>query len=454
MIFVQLAVAYATFFMAGGGLTLLLMRGSRRHNMIELFALSTFFGFGLISLLLWIGGFFLSGIALQIFVTLGAVAQGFCGLRAAVRDRPSVAWPRPQTPVEYSLAAIILFILVGMLVISLGQPLGWDASFNWEIKARFAFLNHGVVPETYYTSASTANTHPEYPLFIPFTQLWLDLWLGTPHQFWAKTIFPLFNGAGMFLLALLGTRLSGHRSIGALVAILLFFAPYGAVGTGGVLSGYADLPLGLLYLVAIGYLILYHETGTRRYFFVYLAALALLPWLKREGAVLWVIAAICGGIVLLRQKAPAHEWVNLLPALAIIVAWQLYLFFAGAAPSHDFGLSAASSVSDAFARIVPICMTVVRELLRKEHWSVLWIMVGLALFYQMVRARDLKLLLLATALILPLLLYSGTYVLSAWPDYLSHMHASLPRLVLQLTPIAWLVIASALAWRPGPSGAA
>lgn len=441
-------VGYAVMFMAGGGLTLLLTRRSERCNPIELAALATIFGFGTVSLLLWIGGFFVSGFALQIVTALFAVALGFFGLRTAIRDGMTVSWPRPRTPLEYGLTAILLVMLILMLIISLGQPLGLDASFNWEIKARFAFLNHGLVPDNYYTSRSHASTHPEYPLFIPFTQLWLDLCLGRADQVWAKTVFPLFNGAGVFLLALLAVRISGERWSGAVVAILLFFAPYAAVGTGGVLSGYADLPLGLLYLIAVGYLILYQSSGKSHHFLVYVAALALLPWLKREGVVLWGVAAFSGGVVLLRKKAPAGQWANLLPGLGIIIAWQLHLFFAGAAPSHDFApASAASGLSVELRRVMPIAEAVMGELLRKEHWSVLWMMVALALAYQLVRRRDLKLALLSLALGLPLFFYSGTYLFSTWPDYLSHMHASLPRLVLQVTPVAWLLVASALPMR-------
>jgi hypothetical protein len=47
----------------------------------------------------------------------------------------------------------------------------------------------------------------------------------------------------------------------------------------------------------------------------------------------------------------------------------------------------------------------------------------------------------------PLAFYCSTYLFSAWPDYIGHIESSLPRLLIQLIPTAWLLIALALAPR-------
>ncbi len=50
----------------------------------------------------------------------------------------------------------------------------------------YAFANGGVIPATYFSDSGRAFSHPEYPLAIPFTELWLYLWLGEADHFLRK----------------------------------------------------------------------------------------------------------------------------------------------------------------------------------------------------------------------------------------------------------------------------
>src|SRR5207248_9608042 len=88
---------------------------------------------------------------------------------------------------------IFVFLEIAIVFyLSFVHTLGWDGLLNWEIKAHYAFANGGVIPATYFSDSGRAFSHPEYPLAIPFTELWLYLWLGEADQLWAKTIFPIF----------------------------------------------------------------------------------------------------------------------------------------------------------------------------------------------------------------------------------------------------------------------
>lgn len=48
----------------------------------------------------------------------------------------------------------------------------------------------------------------------------------------------------------------------------------------------------------------------------------------------------------------------------------------------------------------------------------------------------------AVALVAPMIAYASSYLFSSWPDYRTHIAASLPRLLLQLLPLGWLIIAA------------
>ena len=247
----------------------------------------------------------------------------------------------------------------------------------------------------------------------------------------------------------MASRLTGRRWLGGVVAMLLFFLPYLATGVGGITSGYIDFPLGALYMTVIGYLVLYEMTGDMIYFRSYAATLALLPWLKREGAILWLIAALCGFAIIMVQKRNRRLLLALAPGGLIVLLWNLCLRVLGANPPHDFVSATPLAVTTHLYRLWPIGHAVLTELGQTRHWSVFWWLLALALCYLLFRGSDRGSILLAVAIVMPLGLYSCIYLFSTWPSYLGHLQGSFARLMLQLTPLGCLVIARAvsLSWR-------
>lgn len=389
MIELGFIAALLTLLLVGGGICALLMREWRVCNVAEFVSLGAFFGSAAVSLLLWCGGFFLSGALLQIAVAICAVVIGALGWRTIRAHQIRFALPTPQSRAEAVLFALLAIEITSVILISLGRPVGWDSTFNWEIKARFAFLNGGTMPPQYYASQSQALTHPEYPLFIPFTQLWIDMWIGCAHQFWEKTIFSVWTAAGIILLCIYSARISGRRSIGLIVGVLAFFAPYLMRRAGGVTGGYADFPLGVIYFVAIASLLrLQRRKIDIVYFRIYAAALALLPWMKREGAIVWCVAAACGLIVLRKRLTNPKCWFAFAAGPVVMIGWSLYLRLFGAAPSHDFVAINARSFAQHADRIWPIAQTLLSELITPTHWSLFWVLVFAALVQQIFRARS------------------------------------------------------------------
>src|SRR5438128_1407729 len=61
MILAGLLLGYCTLLCGGFGITVLLMRGASRLNLVECSCLAWLFGIGLVSLLLWLLGMFCSG---------------------------------------------------------------------------------------------------------------------------------------------------------------------------------------------------------------------------------------------------------------------------------------------------------------------------------------------------------------------------------------------------------
>lgn len=435
----SLLFSLGVFFAAGGGIVLLLSRGGFRFGVCEFLALAWLLGTGGVSFALWLGGVLaLRGIALQLSTAGVAMALLAFGIRGTSRNALP-RWPKSLRPLDWALGAIIVSQLAALMLASYKHTLGWDGLVNWELKARYAFLNHGALPAEYFSAPGRSFTHPEYPLAVPFTELWLYLSLGEAHQFWAKAIFFLYYVAGATLLASLATRLTGRNWVGLLVAALLFVTPQVSVGTGGAVTGYADFPLSAIYLAAIGFLAVSALREDAQAFRLYAACLTLLPWFKREGAVLWIVAAAAGAFFIARAGQPRRFFV-LLPGAAIICVWKIFLLAMHTAPSAEFTPLNAEMIARSPQRLGLIANALLIELTNLEQWSLLWYLLAAAAGYSLLRRRAVSVVLL-WAIFVPIGLYSATYLFSAWPDVGKHIETSLPRLLMHVAPVAWLAIA-------------
>jgi hypothetical protein len=443
MILLGLLAGLLTLFAAGFGVTLLASRSQSSINLVEAFAASWLLGTGVLSLLLWLASLVLSGFALHLVMVGLAVALATVGW---VRRPPAPFFlPRPGTAIEWLLVGVIVLECGFAFYLSACHGLGWDGLFNWEIKARYAFLNGGVMPSSYYSDPTRFATHPAYPLWIPFTELWLYLWMGEAHQFWIKILFPLYYAAGAILLATFASRLSGRRWIGLVAAALLFFVPCLTNMPGALQVGYVDVPIGVVYLAAIGFLLLYADTGNPAAWRFHAFFLALLPWAKREGSVLWLIAAVCALLVILRR---GRVWATL-PWLAagpaIILAWKLFCHSMAVVPNGEFQPITLTLLHTNFPRLDTIWRSLLTELMETSRWSIFWLMAAVAFAVLFFRARNLRFAILFTAVWAPITIFAVSFVFSGWPDWDAHMGASLSRLLLQIVPVGWIAIAVAMA---------
>jgi hypothetical protein len=443
MIVLGLIAALFTIFIAGLGVTMSILARGGRVNLIECVCLAWLLGTGVVSLLLWLCGMFCSGLILQTVVTIACLGLAILGWRAKKRSNATFALPRPSNVTEWILSGIVLIEIAVLLFVSFKHTLGWDGLLNWELKARYAFLNGGSIPSSYYSSAGRAFSHPEYPLGIPFTELWLYLWMGEPNQFWVKIIFPLFYAACAPLLALLVSRLSGKRWLSLLVAALLPFVPSISASPGGVVVGYVDVPLSVFYLAALGYLLCWFKTEGRQFIIVFAACSALLPWIKSEGIILWAVLVALGFILGLSKHRLAQFLVSITPGLLLVLCWKIYLKLVHLWPHSDFVTQSLNWLRDNFGRLRDIFRILFEEVSEPVHWSIFWLLAAVAVVY-LFTSRKLEKVILAGAVVLPVILYSLIYLFSSWPSYTAHMTSSVPRLLLHVMPAGWLAIGLAL----------
>jgi len=227
--------------------------------------------------------------------------------------------------------------------------------------------------------------------------------------------------------------------------------PQASLSTGSAIVGYADFPLSIYYLAALGYLSL--SLARRGSLSVFAAVLACLPWIKNEGMILWGVTALIATLFVLLRRRSSWELVAFAPGLLVIALWRLFLRSVAVTPTVDFlPINPGNLVSNVH-RLPSIYHVIAEEMTTWQNWGFYWIIFALAALLLSFYWRALSNALLLAGTLLPLGLYSAVYVFSAWELYLNHVASSIPRLLAQLVPATLLGIGAALA-QFGPRRAA
>jgi hypothetical protein len=444
-IFVGLLVATATIAMAGFGVTMLLAR--QRLTIWENCALAWLFGTAAVSLSLWIGGLLLRGIPLQITVTCLCVALGALGFRRW-RSVPAEKKTGSMTKAEIVFIALFVTELILMFWLSFQRTLGWDGLVTWEIKARYAFLNGGVLPAALLSDTSRWFCNPHYPWCLPLTETWFYLWIGDCDQFWIKFIFPFWYGAAMSILLLAAEEQSQNRLVGWLIVLLFPLIPCVHDRPGGFQVGYADAPLATIYLAAVFYLLRFIRNGSSDAMVLFIALGATLPWMKLEGVVLWATISLCGAVAIWqKRKVWTAVVISFLPGLCLIALWRIFLTSVHCLPTQDFVFPSLGILHRNIQRTGKILHELFLQLIDWHEWDIFWLLVAMAMIGLLVRVRNRYAAALVWLFMVPLVCYCTCYLLATLADYVWYIENSLRRLLIHLVPIAWLLIALAL----GPS---
>lgn len=442
---VLFAVAMFLIIAAGCGVSLIALPRQRSTNAIELLCLSFLFGAGFVSIASFTFGtfgFFIAGLSLRLAVAVLCLAVFALGLRAR---RQRLDWRRalPAGRCEWALSLWTLTAVGIAAWVSSVRAMGWDGLFNWEIKARVAFLSGGAIPLNFYSDPTRPWTHPEYPLLLPMTEAWLYGWMGRADQAMAQLLFLFFFAAALGLLYAGVSRFGSRRAQAWAPPVLLMAPQLIFSGQGGVSSGYADFPLAVFYLAAVIFLLEYWETDDARLLLPFGLLAGAMPWVKSEGAILWSCLIAMAMIRVIRRRDWRKAATAVLPGLAVLIGWRIFLLIAKPSTGEVFLPLTPSTLRDNLWRAPLIVRAVAAEMLNWRHWGPLWIVIAAAALFLIANRRRKRLVVLPMSVFLPIALYAGVYIFSAW-DFLLHLNNSFPRLLTQVSLVAALIVAIVL----------
>ena len=437
------AIALLLLFTAGLGTLLLLVPRDHSLTVIETLSLAIIFGAAFVSLTSFYLGLFLSGLTLRSTLTALCIIMGGAGI-AARRSAINIVWSR-HSGICALLPMGILAFQTGLISwLAFHLTLGWDGLIVWEVKARLACLNGGVVPIDFFSDPSRYRMHPEYPLFLPLVETWIYSWLGRCDQSMAKLISPLFYLSALGLLYTGGSRLGGRWWQGFLPAFLLFFVPLVIVGEGSVSSGYADFPLAVFYLASVVYLLEYGRTGSKGAIYILGISAAVLPWIKQEGIILWLCLLVLTTVKTVQRRSVREVLAMVLPGILVFGSWRISLALVEAPVGLDFLPFNLTIFWSNFSRSTAIAQAVVNEMMNWQHWSLLWPGVILSLILLLVNKRRKDFAVLLLTVILPIIIDSGIFIFSAWSPFMDHFNSSMSRLLLQVSLGGLLIIGLAI----------
>jgi len=440
---VLFAVAMFLIIASGCGISLIALPRHHSINTIELLCLSFLLGAGFVSIASFTFGFFISGLALRLTVAALCLALLALGLRA---NPPQFDWRRALPARSKSDWALLVWMLapIGLAAwVSQQRAMGWDGLFNWEIKARVAFLNGGAIPLSFYSDPTRPWTHPEYPLLLPLTEAWLYGWMGRADQAMVQALFLIFFAAALGLLYA-GVSRFGFRSAQLWAPPVLLLAPQLIFsGQGGVSSGYADFPLAVFYLAAVIFLLEYWKEEDAGLLLPFGLLAGSLCWVKSEGAILWSCLIALAMIKTFRRRDWRKAAIAVLPGLIVLIGWRVFLLFAKPSTGEVFLPLTPSTLRNNLWRAPQIAQAVLAEMLNWRHWGPLWIVVVVAALFLILNSRRDHRVILPAAVFPPIAVYAGVYVFSAW-DFLLHLNNSFPRLLTQVSIVAALTVAVVL----------
>lgn len=444
-------LAWALWWWAGLGLVWLLVPTARPLRWQELFGLAVVCGSAVISVASFVLGWWLAGTSLRLAVTAVCVLTGLAGLMRWRRGAGRLAWPTIESHSDYLLLPVLALQAGFVFWLSARSALLWDGLFNWEIKAQLAFQNGGRLPVEYFTSPALQWSHPEYPLLLPLTEAWFFGWLGVAHQGMLKLLFPFFYLAAAGLLAA-GGAVIARRRVAWLPAVMLFFLPQLLFREGSVTSGYADFPLAVCYLAAVLLLAEYYLHNDPAVLRLLGWMAATLPWVKQEGAMLWLCVCGLAAVNALRKKQVAALIGAMLPGAVVIVAWMIFIRLMKAPVGQDYLPLTINTLRANLTRLPVIGQALLAELINWRRWSLLW--PGLLIVLPLLRQARWRstVVVLGLTIVLPLAFDVMAYLfISEQKNTLSgHIEASLPRLLTHVAPPAVLLVWLGLtAWRKG-----
>jgi hypothetical protein len=397
---------------------------------------------GLCSILMFVSLLLFGGISPLFVVAISALC---CALAAYVLTRwfPKISWELDRTPPDKTIVTVFIIVSAAALMtfafMSWRQPNGgWDGWAIWNMRARFIFRSG----ENWRNSFSPLIdwSHPDYPLLLPLSVVWLWKAAGRETAFAAALIAAIFTVSTVALLYSSIALLRG-KTQGLLAGIVILASPFFIQhGT----SQYADIPIGFFFLATFALFTFYEKAPNANRWFLVLAGLmaGFSSWTKNEGLLFCLSVAIARWLLIIPRRGLlriARETALFAAGLMVPLGITLYFKFRMAPPNDLINAQGAESLMGHLIQI-PRYTLITKEFLKMAiHFTGGAAGVPLLLIYYLLIGQERKTAPSAgapSALYAIFLMLAGYFLiyLTDPHDLQWHLTTSIDRLFIQLWP--------------------
>lgn len=437
--FLSLIIFVVTTSFAGFNIIMLFDRKSVFDWPAKL-GLSYLFGIGAITLQMFIMGLFkfefITGCILAPWVILFL----FNLLVYHRQGRINAIFEKSPAP-KFDIFEKILVILLSFQVIytffrALIRPIeSYDSVSIWALKAKILYLAK-TIPADFFHMINTSfhGIHADYPLLVPFSEVWFYTFLGNLNDHLVKIIFPLNFLAFLLIFYSLLRKVTGKRNISLLFTFVLAsikqFSDYATIGS-------ADLQLAIYCFLTFVFLFMHRRYGSNSYLAASVISCIFAFWTKNEGSIILLITVILLAGSFFRGRRPLFA-ISIL--FAVFTAW--WLFKANLHLKSDIiniGAFEGLSAGKACKRIMAIAYEYQKHVFGFKKWNLMWIAF---LYFVIVRFKGLfrgcRYIIIPLGAILSV--YTAVYLITPH-DIDWHLATTASRLLIHILPLAVFFIA-------------
>lgn len=332
---------------------------------------------------------------------------------------------------SYFLLSLIIFNVLFVFLGAYLYPLASiDAVSIWYLKAKAFYFQQGNIPISVLKNALYLNSHPQYPLLVPFLFYIAYFFLGGIKENVIAFVNPLLYALTIYVVYKLIKKLNFSTIFSLLFTyIYSMFSPLLAQG-GRKHSGDADIFIVFLNWLSIFLAFNLLKERKKIYLYLLIVIIMISSQVKAEGVFL---SSILFFIPFSKRLRLFSIVISILP----FVAWRLFIYNNHIPNDFYFILP---SIGDLVSRSFNITLYTVKEMLKINNWYIFW-----PLFWLSLTLIKIKKDFIGKMIIPSLVLYTSGFLifylfLSISPKI--YVPPSIDRVLLQLSPFYFLIFAN------------
>ncbi len=349
---------------------------------------------------------------------------------------------------EVLLIALIIFTIFYTFFRAMLKPVeDYDDVAIWSLKGKILFISQLLPQEFFYTIKTKFHgTHIDYPLLLPFSEVWFYTFMNNFNDYLVKVLFPMNFFAFLLVYYALLKQAIGSRALSLAFTFMLIsvgiFNKYATVG-------YADMQMAIYSSVAFMSFYILTRKRNFSYFIISILSSAFALWTKNEGAVCLVATMILTFIFLFKEikqnKSFSNHSLGMIIALAVLsLVFMFWLTFKQRLGLQNDIMNAGNfkvfNVRVLTGKLLPILYAYQEIIFGIKYWNFIWV----GLIYTLIRGfKNIfsnEYIYISLPLLMTMAAYTLIFIISPH-DIKWQLGTSADRLALHILPVAVFYIA-------------